>query len=73
MEILNDLIGTAGIEVKADENLEDPVKLLIAFFTLPYNVLSLDGIEMHSVEGHEGVVCEGSTGLIDRVLKSTVP
>lgn len=72
MEILHDLIGTAGIEVEADEDLEDSIELLIAFFTLSYNVLSLDGIEVHSVEGHEGVVCEGSTSLIDRVLKSSV-
>ena len=72
MQILHYLIRAAGIEVEADEDFEDSIELFIAFFAASYDVSALDRIEVHSVEGHEGVVCERSTGLIDRVLKSSV-
>lgn len=72
MQILHYLIRAAGIKVEADEDFEDSIELFVSLFTLPYYILALDRIEVHSVEGHEGVVCERSTGLIDRVLKSSV-
>ena len=72
VQILHDLIRTAGIEVEANEDLEHPRELLIAFLAAPYDIAPLDGVEVHPVQGHEGVICERSRSLIDRILKSAV-
>lgn len=72
VQILHDLIGAAGIEVEANEDFKDSSELLIAFFAFSNDVLPLDGIEVHPVQRHKGIICERSRSLIDRILKSTV-
>lgn len=72
MQILHDLIGAAGIEVEANEDFKDSSELLIALLAAPHDVAPLDGVEVHPVQRHEGVICERSRSLIDRILKSAV-